>query len=225
MSDKPTKKINTTALIIGGMIAVTLVIVLLIISIGTKTNQNAVVEATNESTLEYEAQTQPENTEEEPEEDITEDTKDVLDETPADGEDKQDDLTFTTVPETTEESKIPEIPDNQTIIDLDTAFKMFVEDPYLTHVAFPGYGDFIAINHYDDFGMAVLINVNLDFVKGYAAEELTRNGYEKNILETTDNGAYQYFVDNGRGQTCELIYANDKMMILAGKSSSFERPQ
>ena len=195
MSDKPTKKINTTALIIGGMIAVTLVIVLLIISIGTKTNQNAVVEATNESTLEYEAQTQPENTEEEPEED------------------------------TTEESKIPEIPDNQTIIDLDTAFKMFVEDPYLTHVAFPGYGDFIAINHYDDFGMAVLINVNLDFVKGYAAEELTRNGYEKNILETTDNGAYQYFVDNGRGQTCELIYANDKMMILAGKSSSFERPQ
>ena len=195
MSDKPTKKINTTALIIGGMIAVTLVIVLLIISIGTKTNQNAVVEATNESTLEYEAQTQPENTEEEPEED------------------------------TTEESKIPEIPDNQTIIDLDTAFKMFVEDPYLTQVAFPGYGDFIAINHYDDFGMAVLINVNLDFVKGYAAEELPRNGYEKNILETTDNGAYQYFVDNGRGQTCELIYANDKMMILAGKSSSFERPQ
>ena len=195
MSDKPTKKINTTALIIGGMIAVTLVIVLLIISIGTKTNQNAVVEATNESTLEYEAQTQPENTEEEPEED------------------------------TTEESKIPEIPDNQTIIDLDTAFKMFVEDPYLTHVAFPGYGDFIAINHYDDFGMAVLINVNLDFVKGYAAEELPRNGYEKNILETTDNGAYQYFVDNGRGQTCELIYANDKMMILAGESSSFERPQ
>lgn len=223
MSDKPTKKINTTALIIGGMIAVTLVIVLLIISIGTKTNQNAVVEATNESTLEYEAQTQPENTEEEPEEDTTEDTKDVLDETPADGEDKQDDLT--TVPETTEESKIPEIPDNQTIIDLDTAFKMFVEDPYLTQVAFPGYGDFIAINHYDDFGMAVLINVNLDFVKGYAAEELPRNGYEKNILETTDNGAYQYFVDNGRGQTCELIYANDKMMILAGKSSSFERPQ
>lgn len=232
MGDKKTKKLNTTSLIIGGMIAVTLVIVVLIIGIGTKSNQNVDVNDTNGTTLEYEAQTQLENTTNEADEEIM-DLEGQTDEATADalagnseaGEEKQEELTPTTVPQTAGDGKVPEIPENQTVIDVDTAFKMFVEDPYLNHVAFPGYGDFIAINHYDEYGMAILANVNLDFVKAYAAEELSRNGYDKNILETTDNDAYQYFVDNGKGQTCELIYANDKMMILAGESSSFKRPQ
>ena len=67
------------------------------------------------------------------------------------------------------------------------------------------------------------INVDEEYVRGYANEETPRNGYTKNVFENSEDGVYQYIADNGKGHTCQVIYNEGKMMILVGESEAFNR--
>jgi len=216
------RRINPTVAIIAGMVFVTVIIVVLIIVFGMKSSKSSQAEEVDVSEI------------------ITANDGEML---PSIEEDIQEieNIVDGNIPELTPEQTTDgdkntpseeQMPDNSgqtdqpegvTIIDYNTAFQRFVEDPYLNHIPFPGYGDFVSIESQDQFGMAVLINVDEEYVRAYAKEETPRNGYTQNIFETSENGVYQYIADNGEGRTCQVIYNDGKMMILVGESSAFDR--
>lgn len=217
------KGVNPTVVIIAAMVLITVIIVVLISVIGMKSSKNNESKEvdTNEIAVVEDKKIQPPL-----KEDIQEDITD--DETSGKTSEQTSDEDNNTsrkeqVPDNPEQPNQPDQFEDLSIIDYDTAFKKFVEDPYLNRIPFPGYGDFVSIESQNQFGMAVLINVDEEYVKSYATEETPRNGYTQNIFETSENGVYQYIADNGKGQTCQVIYNKGKMMILVGESSAFDR--
>lgn len=216
------KKLNPTVMIIAGMVLLTVIIVVFILIFGMKAAKNSNSKEADVSEIaevgDEEILTPIDDEILEAEDMFFENTSEVTPEqTTEEEKNKSGEDQMPVNPEQTDQ------PEEVTIIDYDTAFKKFVEDPYLNHIPFPGYGDFVSIECQDQFSMAILINVDEEYVKAYAKEETPRNGYTQNAFEAYENGVYQYIADSGEGRTCQVIYQEGNMMILAGESSAFGR--
>lgn len=214
------KNVNPTVAIIGVMILITLVIVVLILTLGTKSKKDN-EESVSESTINPPAWTYDISSQiniSKPADEKVEPTPEVM--TPETVIPSSEDNGGENTP------KVEPTPDDkeQTIMDSYDALAEFICDPYLGLMIFPDNADFLNINHYDKFGMALLVNVDEAYAQNYINKEAPRTGFDKNIAETTENGAYQYYADNKEGQTCEIIYGNNQMMILVGETASFDRP-
>lgn len=206
---------NPTVVISAGMVLFTVIIVVLILILGmksSKSSESQVVDVGEITTVEDEKIQSPREGNIQEIDNITDDKTSEMTSDPT----TDDEQVPNNSGQTDQTEGVP-------IIDYNTAFMRFVEDPYLNHIPFPGYGDFVSIESQEQFGMAVLINVDEEYAKSYAKEETPRNGYTQNIFETTENGVYQYIADNGEGGTCQVIYNDSKMMILVGESSAFDR--
>ena len=204
------KNVNTTVVIIAGMVLVTFIIVVMILTIGTnskKANKLDVIE-NNEIALVEDEETQPIP------KDNTPEVEDVSDsEIPTDTKDQ----------ESNENDNIPNESQTAEFMDIVEALELFVEDPYLRSVTFPAYGDFLSVESKEQFGMVVITSIDLNYAETYANEELPKNGYIRNVFENSEDGVYQYIADNDMGQTSQVIFNNGKMMLLVGESAAFER--
>lgn len=204
------KNVNPTVVIIAGMVLVTIIIVVMILTIGTnskKANKLDVIE-NNEIALAEDEETQPIP------KDNTPEVEDVSDsEIPTDTKDQ----------ESNENDNIPNESQTAEFMDIVEALELFVEDPYLRSVTFPAYGDFLSVESKEQFGMAVITSIDLNYAETYANEELPKDGYIRNVFENSEDGVYQYIADNDMGQTCQVIFNNGKMMLLVGESAAFER--
>lgn len=204
------KNVNSTVVIIAGMVLVTFIIVVMILIIGTnskKANKLDVIE-NNEIALVEDEETQPIP------KDNTPEVEDVSDsEIPTDTKDQ----------ESNENDNIPNESQTAEFMDIVEALELFVEDPYLRSVTFPVYGDFLSVESKEQFGMAVITSIDLNYAETYANEELPNNGYIRNVFENSEDGVYQYIADNDMGQTSQVIFNNGKMMLLVGESAAFER--
>lgn len=204
------KNVNPTVVIIAGMVLVTFIIVVMILTIGTnskKANKLDVIE-NNEIALVEDEETQPIP------KDNTPEVEDVSDsEIPTDTKDQ----------ESNENDNIPNESQTAEFMDIVEALELFVEDPYLRSVTFPAYGDFLSVESKEQFGMAVITSIDLNYAETYANEELPKNGYIRNVFENSEDGVYQYIADNDMGQTSQVIFNNGKMMLLVGESAAFER--
>ena len=204
------KKVNPTVVIIAGMILVTSIIVVMILTIGMNSKKANKLDAieNNETTLVEE-----------------EDTLSIPEDNPQEIEDVPDSeiSTDTNDQESNEDDNTPDELQTADIMDIVEALELFVEDPYLRSVTFPVYGDFISVESKEQFGMAVITSIDVKYAKTYANEELPKNGYIRNVFENSEDGVYQYIADNDMGETCQVIYNEGKMMILAGESAAFER--
>lgn len=204
------KNVNPTVVIIAGMVLVTFIIVVMILTIGTnskKANKLDVIE-NNEIALVEDEETQPIP------KDNTPEVEDVSDsEIPTDTKDQ----------ESNENDNIPNESQTAEFMDIVEALELFVEDPYLRSVTFPAYGDFLSVESKEQFGMAVITSIDLNYAETYANEELPKDGYIRNVFENSEDGVYQYIADNDMGQTSQVIFNNGKMMLLVGESAAFER--
>ena len=204
------KSVNHTVVIIAGMVLVTFIIVVMILTIGTnskKANKLDVIE-NNEIALLEDEETQPIP------KDNTPEVEDVSDsEIPTDTKDQ----------ESNENDNIPNESQTAEFMDIVEALELFVEDPYLRSVTFPAYGDFLSVESKEQFGMVVITSIDLNYAETYANEELPKNGYIRNVFENSEDGVYQYIADDDMGQTSQVIFNNGKMMLLVGESAAFER--
>lgn len=204
------KNVNPTVVIIAGMVLVTFIIVVMILTIGTnskKANKLDVIE-NNEIALVEDEETKPIP------KDNTPEVEDVSDsEIPTDTKDQ----------ESNENDNIPNESQTTEFMDIVEALELFVEDPYLRSVTFPAYGDFLSVESKEQFGMAVITSIDLNYAETYANEELPKDGYIRNVFENSEDGVYQYIADNDMGQTSQVIFNNGKMMLLVGESAAFER--
>jgi len=204
------KNVNPTVVIIAGMVLVTFIIVVMILTVGTnskKANKLDVIE-NNEIALVEDEETQPIP------KDNTPEVEDVSDsEIPTDTKDQ----------ESNENDNIPNESQTAEFMDIVEALELFVEDPYLRSVTFPAYGDFLSVESKEQFGMVVITSIDLNYAETYANEELPKNGYIRNVFENSEDGVYQYIADDDMGQTSQVIFNNGKMMLLVGESAAFER--